>query len=45
MQVASGNVTANGERLDAGDGAAIAYEENLAIRAAADSELLLFDMS
>ena len=45
VQVASGNITVNGERLDAGDGAAIAYEENVAIRAGADSELLLFDMA
>jgi redox-sensitive bicupin YhaK (pirin superfamily) len=44
IQVASGAVTVNGERLEAGDGAAIAYEENLAIRCVADSELLLFDM-
>ena len=44
VQIASGAVTVNGERLEAGDGAAIAYEENLAIRCVADSELLLFDM-
>jgi hypothetical protein len=44
VQVASGAVTVNGETLAAGDGAAIAYEETVAIRAAADSELLLFDM-
>ena len=35
----------NGEQLAAGDGAAIAYEDNVAIRASADSELLLFDMA
>ena len=45
VQVASGAVTVNGEQLAAGDGAAIAYEDNVAIRASADSELLLFDMA
>jgi hypothetical protein len=44
VQVASGAITVNGETLAAGDGAAIAYEETVAIRATADSELLLFDM-
>jgi hypothetical protein len=45
VQVASGAVTVNGEALAAGDGAAIAYEEAVVIRASADSELLLFDMA
>jgi redox-sensitive bicupin YhaK (pirin superfamily) len=45
IQVASGAITINGESLAAGDGAAIAYEETVAIRASADSELLLFDMA
>ena len=45
VQVASGAVTVNGEELAAGDGAAIAYEDNVAIRASAASELLLFDMA
>ena len=44
VQVASGAVTVNGETLAAGDGAAIAYEEAIAMRASADSEVLLFDM-
>jgi redox-sensitive bicupin YhaK (pirin superfamily) len=44
VQVASGAVTVNGERLEAGDGAAVAYEDTLAIKCNADSELLLFDM-
>ncbi len=44
VQIASGAVTVNGERLEAGDGAAIAYEESVAIKSEADSELLLFDM-
>jgi redox-sensitive bicupin YhaK (pirin superfamily) len=45
VQVARGAITVNGEALAAGDGAAIAYEDNLAIRASADTELLLFDMA
>jgi redox-sensitive bicupin YhaK (pirin superfamily) len=44
VQVASGALTVNGETLAAGDGAAIAYEETVTIRATAASELLLFDM-
>jgi quercetin 2,3-dioxygenase len=44
VQVASGAITVNGERLEAGDGAAIAYEESVAIHCEADSELLLFDL-
>jgi hypothetical protein len=44
VQVASGAVTVNGERLEAGDGAAIAYEDSIGIRCVADSEILLFDM-
>ena len=44
VQLASGAVTVNGEQLAPGDGAAIAYEDNVTIRASADSELLLFDM-
>src|SRR5688572_32743981 len=45
VQIASGAVTVNDEQLTAGDGAAIAYEDNVTIRASADSELLLFDMA
>jgi redox-sensitive bicupin YhaK (pirin superfamily) len=45
VQVASGAVTVNGEALAAGDGAAIAYEETVVIRATAASEILLFDMA
>ena len=44
VQVASGAVTVNGEELETGDGAAIAYEDTLVIRARAHTELLLFDM-
>jgi hypothetical protein len=45
IQVASGRVTVNDEQLAAGDGAAIAYEDTVAIRSSADSEFLLFDMT
>jgi redox-sensitive bicupin YhaK (pirin superfamily) len=45
VQLASGAVTVNGEQLAAGDGAAVAYEDAIAIRASADTELLLFDMA
>jgi hypothetical protein len=45
VQVASGSVTVNGQQLAPGDGAAIAYEDNVTIRASAESELLLFDMA
>ena len=45
VQVASGALTVNGEQLAAGDGAAIAYENNVTIRASADTELLLFDIA
>jgi redox-sensitive bicupin YhaK (pirin superfamily) len=44
LQVASGAITVNDERLEAGDGAAIAYEEKVVIKSSADSEILLFDM-
>jgi redox-sensitive bicupin YhaK (pirin superfamily) len=45
VQLASGAVTVNGEALGPGDGAAIAYEETVTVKATADSELLLFDMA
>jgi quercetin 2,3-dioxygenase len=44
IQLASGAATVNGEKLEAGDGAAIAYEDKVVIRCVASSELLLFDM-
>jgi len=44
IQVARGEVDVNGERLRAGDGAAIVDEEQIDIRAASATELLLFDM-
>jgi quercetin 2,3-dioxygenase len=45
VQIASGAVTVNGEPLAAGDGAAVAYEDSVVIRAAAHTELLFFDMA
>jgi redox-sensitive bicupin YhaK (pirin superfamily) len=45
IQIASGSVIVNGATLAAGDGAAVAYEERIAIRATVDSEILLFDMA
>jgi redox-sensitive bicupin YhaK (pirin superfamily) len=45
VQVARGSVGVNGEALAAGDGAAIGYEDRIAIRASAESEVLLFDMA
>jgi redox-sensitive bicupin YhaK (pirin superfamily) len=44
LQVARGSVTLNGERLDAGDGAAIEDEPELHIAAAGEGEVLLFDL-
>ncbi len=44
LQIISGSVTANGERLEAGDGVAIHEEESLTVLAASDIEAILFDM-
>lgn len=44
VQVTSGSIEMNGERLGAGDGAAIDGPEALRLRAAAESEFLLFDL-
>ncbi len=45
LQVARGSVEANGNRLDAGDGAAVHEESTLRLKTAADSaEILLFDL-
>lgn len=44
LQIVSGSVTANGERLEAGDGAAIHEVESLAIVADSEAEAILFDM-
>jgi redox-sensitive bicupin YhaK (pirin superfamily) len=45
LQIARGQVAVDGTTLQAGDGAAFAYDEKITIRAAADSEILLFDMA
>ncbi len=45
LQVARGQVTLNGKKLDAGDGAAANEERLLEIEAAAESEVLLFDLA
>ncbi|MHB1206963.1 MAG: pirin family protein [Rhodospirillaceae bacterium] len=44
LQLASGKVSVNGQALSAGDGAGIIKETALAITAAEDAELLLFDL-
>jgi redox-sensitive bicupin YhaK (pirin superfamily) len=44
VQVARGRVTANGETLEAGDGAAFVDEKSIELRGLEDSEALLFDM-
>jgi redox-sensitive bicupin YhaK (pirin superfamily) len=44
VQVARGAVTVNGEKLLAGDGAAISEERRVAILAESPSEVLLFDL-
>jgi quercetin 2,3-dioxygenase len=44
LQVARGAVTANGQRLGEGDGAAIDGEQALELRAEGDAEVLLFDL-
>ncbi len=45
VQMASGEVTVNGERLLTGDGAALSDERRVEIVAAAPSEILLFDLA
>jgi quercetin 2,3-dioxygenase len=45
LQVARGEITANGELLNQGDGAAISSEEQLTVRGLQDSEVLLFDLA
>ena len=44
IQVVRGMVSVNGEQLNAGDGAAIADERQVEIKAESDAELLLFDL-
>ena len=45
IQVARGEITVNGETLQAGDAAAVEDEELLGITALASSEVLLFDLA
>ena len=45
IQVAQGDVTLNGERLRAGDGAAVTSEPAVKLTAAADAQVLLFDLA
>jgi len=45
LQVTRGAAMLNGEKLNAGDGAAISEEQSLEIEAAAESEILLFDLA
>ena len=45
LQVARGNVEANGQKLRAGDGLAASDEAKLAISASDDAEVLLFDLA
>jgi len=45
IQLARGEVEINGERLRAGDGAAIEDERTLALRGHGDAEFLLFDLN
>ena len=45
IQVARGEIDANGKKLKAGDGAAVEDEKSIAIRATAPSEVLLFDLA
>jgi len=45
LQLARGSVELNGEKLRAGDGAAINKESRVMISAAEDSEFLLFDLA
>jgi quercetin 2,3-dioxygenase len=45
LQVARGEVTLNGKKLSAGDGAAIEKEVELTIEPVTPAEVLLFDMA
>lgn len=45
LQIAKGVVELNGQKLNQGDGAAVQDEPQLAIKASADSEILLFDLA
>jgi redox-sensitive bicupin YhaK (pirin superfamily) len=45
LQIIKGAVDLNGNRMKAGDGAAVSEEEILTIKADAESEVLLFDLA
>ena len=45
LQVARGSVTANGQKLQEGDGAAISEEAKLSLKAESPAEVLLFDLA
>jgi redox-sensitive bicupin YhaK (pirin superfamily) len=45
LQIAKGAIELNGLKLEQGDGAAISAEDALTIKAAKDSEILLFDLA
>lgn len=45
IQVVSGGVEVNGERLSTGDGAAVSDEREVSITASEESEILLFDLA
>src|SRR5262249_46097528 len=45
VQVARGEIILNGNRLKAGDGAAIAEKELIDVKAVSQSEILLFDLA
>jgi hypothetical protein len=45
LQVVKGTVELNGNKLDAGDGAAVSEESMLTISAGDDSEVILFDLA
>ncbi|HEV7906248.1 MAG TPA: pirin family protein [Pyrinomonadaceae bacterium] len=45
LQVVKGAVELNGQKLDAGDGAAVSEESKLTIQAGDDSEVILFDLA
>ena len=45
LQVLRGTVTLNGQEMDTSDGAAVSAESRLAIEAASDAEIMLFDLA
>jgi redox-sensitive bicupin YhaK (pirin superfamily) len=45
VQIARGSISLNGERLEAGDGAAISDEPEISVKSADASEILLFDLA